>query len=53
MNNYERIKQMSIDEMARLLTDSCELRFNCNDFICGDENCIKSMKQWLQSESEE
>ena len=52
--NYERIKNMSIDEMAELFAKnfSCKLclaskpRFNCN-------NCIDQIGLWLSQEVEE
>ncbi len=52
MNNYEKIKNMSIDEMAEFLKNK-----NCADgctipthIKC--ENCIDYLKQWLKSEEE-
>ena len=52
MTNYERIKNMSIDEMADYLIDCC----NCpNDmFLCGSKGSVseKHIKQWLESEVE-
>ena len=54
MNNFERIKQMTIDEMINLLLDSC-----CDTCACDiDENkcmatgCEEGIKQWLKSEVE-
>lgn len=61
MTNYEKIKQMSIDEMAR----SCMDFFSCPYNIPGDppysycdceigekfnHNCINCTKHWLESE---
>lgn len=58
MNNFERIKNMSLDEMARKLTriisDCCEycpLQEDCKDENI--HNCRESVKQWLQKECEE
>lgn len=60
MTNFEKIKQMSIDEMAR----SCSCPYNisgdppyinCNCKI-GEKfkyNCIDCTKHWLESEVEE
>ena len=52
MTNYERIKSMSIDEMAGYLIDCC----NCpNDmFLCGSKGSVgeKHIKYWLESEVE-
>lgn len=56
MTNYEKIKSMSIDEMAEWLyefnDDSlCEYCYGCNK-----ENeelgCEEYFKQWLESEEE-
>lgn len=63
MTNFEKIKQMSIDEMAR----SCIDFFSCPYGISGDPpyincnckigekfkyNCIDCTKHWLESEAE-
>ena len=52
MTNYEKIKNMTVDEMAELLNnkdcDQCAYK--------GDEcgyDCLIGVKEWLQSESEE
>lgn len=51
MNNYEKIKNMTIDEMAEFLRDDC---YHCRVPNCPvfndieedtDENCIKNIKQ--------
>lgn len=56
MKNYEKIKKMTIDEMAEFLRDDC---YHCRVPNCPvfndieedtDENCIKNIKQWLESE---
>lgn len=63
MNNYDRIKQMNIDEMAEWLSNTfdCNLcveneRLSDNPLLqyekC-DDNCIKHCKEWLESESQE
>ena len=57
--NYEKIKFMSLDEMAELFFDmtfndfccnkGCTSPLNCN----GNMNeCTEGIKQWLQEESE-
>lgn len=53
MNNYERIKAMSIEEMA----DFFSLHFSCEYCVGGSDycnysisKCEKSLKQWLESE---
>ena len=50
MNNYEKIKNMSIDEMAKWLSKNI-----CNYCIyqkqdCEDFKCYDGIKQWLESE---
>ena len=58
MNNFERIKQMSIDEMVEMLTilRNCDYIL-CNDCsikaICGVLSHGKSLKQYLLQEVEE
>ena len=53
--NYEKIKNMTVEEMAKFLADFPEQ--SCT--LCGKWNkgcyleCDKYIKQWLQSESEE
>lgn len=54
MTNYERIKQMSIDEMAYVLMcpNECDLAvIECYkvDDCC---DCISCVKKWLESEVE-
>lgn len=54
MTNYERIKNMSIDEMAELFDDnlSCSIcsrryvRAGCDDI----EDCIPYIKEWLEAD---
>ena len=54
MNNYEKIKNFSIDEMAILISKGCAYcDFNCHNCLCEDDICLKYIKQWLQAESEE
>lgn len=53
--NYERIKAMSIDEMAEflMLQNKCFKCVNLNLPICKSEHiCNVGIKQWLESESE-
>lgn len=49
MTNYERIKQMSIDEMA--YTIMCPYDFDTD--MCKERNCIDCTKEWLEMEVEE
>lgn len=57
MNNFEKIKQMTIDEMAEWIKDlsDCDCRhcpvkstlfFNCEFF------CTNNLKRWLEGEGE-
>lgn len=57
MNNYERIKSMTLDEMAEWLSNWCK---TFSDKVYTSEKYIefrrskykKITKQWLQAESE-
>lgn len=52
MNNFEKIKEMSIDEMAKWIAErvsNCEYcSFNCSNL----DECEKVNKQWLLKEVE-
>lgn len=48
MTNYDRIKQMSIDEMAYAIMCPYETDLD----ICNEDDCIKCTKAWLESEVE-
>lgn len=48
MNNFEKIKAMSIDEMAKLIAKLCGN--GCETCPCN--KCADSIKQWLESEEE-
>lgn len=56
MTNYEHIKNMSIDEMAREINHIGNAPcYPCNDRRCtGDSGnfikCCKGIKEWLNSE---
>lgn len=55
MNNYERIKAMTLDEMAEFLDrksnhECCYHHYNVS---CIGHDCKDGIKQWLESESEE
>ena len=56
MTNYEKIKAMSVKEMAEFLD------FNCQCIICihkdeckvdGTFDCTEGTKKWLEKEAEE
>ena len=48
MTNYDRIKQMSIDEMAQELTEVETIGYECMTM-----NDYEGWKQWLEQEVEE
>ena len=51
MINYEKIKNMGIDEMAEFM---CEIRSSCLIGCAGckdDELCIERRKEWLKQEA--
>lgn len=60
MTNYERIKAMSVDEMAMFLSNkmNCIVYPSYESNLCrGCRNytkmsCIENYKQWLESEEE-
>lgn len=45
MNNYEKLKQMSVDEMIDFLVNACR-KNHCID-------CKYTVRLWLESECEE
>ena len=55
MTNYEKIKQMSIEEIAELFPCPYQYILNEEECIHGwhEYDCIKCTKQWLESEVEE
>ena len=50
MNNFERIKSMSLEEMAEFLQN--EVCKHCENACKGYDKCIVDYKQWLLAESE-
>lgn len=51
--NFERIKQMNIDELAEILTKpKCTMCYFNDMPACGRE-CHSGLKFWLEKESEE
>lgn len=46
MTNYEKIKQMSIKEMAYSLM--CP--YDTDPDMCNNDDCIKCTMEWLESE---
>lgn len=56
MNNYEKIKSMTIDKMAEFLQDRspCDICVcDFDDYKCMAIGCKDGIKQWLESEVEE
>lgn len=54
MNNYEKIKNMSIEEMAEFL-DKGNFTKHCNSisgYDCGKQTCIMCCEKYLQQEAE-
>ena len=55
MNNYKKIKQMTVEELSNWLSNRagccfCTYEFTeCNESI----GCVEGIKQWLLSEVEE
>lgn len=54
MTNYEKIKKMSVEEMALVLSGRSEEIPNCvlNAPHCLEGNCTNCFKKWLNNESE-
>lgn len=53
MTNYERIKNMNVEEIAKILASAtlC-VNFECKGLRCGCKECQELHKQWLESEAE-
>lgn len=58
MNNYEKIKQMSVDEMISFILNSATCSIYCKYInrvpheCMNKKDCKEGVKQWLLSESE-
>ena len=50
MTNFEKIKAMTVEEMAKLFSESS---FPCGYTDCLDENCFECVKKYLESKVEE
>lgn len=50
--NFQRIKQMSVDEMAKVISTSCLVCPYNYDIGCTEEDCFDGIKQWLLQECE-
>lgn len=53
MTNFEKIKQMSIDEMAQSCMDFFSCPYGCPMEKRFNDSCIDCTKHWLESEVEE
>lgn len=55
MTNYEKIKQMSVEEMAECLgtKTACDFCVTLDEDDCVNNKCIDNIKDWLESEVEE
>ena len=55
MTNFQKIKQMNIEELAKLLADTFPSCMFCEAYIDGecDNRCVKAQKKWLESEAVE
>lgn len=49
MTNYEKIKNMTIEEMAEIF---CKIDFDVNE-KCPDCDCTSCAKEWLKAETKE
>lgn len=49
MTNYEKIKQMSVEELARFLNDN-GICHTCAHEVFGCGNCLKGHIAWLERE---
>ena len=53
MTNYERIKNMTVEEMAKFIqsVEQYEIEYNGFCDLCESKDCINEcIKQWLESE---
>lgn len=55
MTNYERIKNMSVEEIAEILASAtlCLNFGGCEGLRCGCKECQELHKQWLESEAKQ
>ena len=51
--NYDRIRNMSVDEMVELLTTDVCVHCSYRAIDCDNKNCTDGIKQWLLAEVEE
>lgn len=57
MNNFEKIKQMTVNEIARTLYETkcvyCTYFYSKKQEPCDVRKCLWNMEQWLLQEVEE
>ena len=55
MTNFEKIKAMSVEEMAKLLRTHliCDYCIHYYEKSCGGFGCLNGIIKWLESEVEE
>lgn len=61
LTNYERIKKMSVEEMASFMANHLPVSFDCAcdlEPLCGDSGkfndcCVNAFYKWLNEESKE
>lgn len=52
MTNFERIKAMTVEELAKFLSTPCDCEVDPEKegFVtCGNSGCIRKLKLWLES----
>lgn len=57
VTNYEKIKNMTVEEMAEffsecIMCDDCPVCTFCDEEMVTGDGCPKIFRQWLQTESE-
>lgn len=50
MTNYERIKNMSVEEMEEFLFDMTDCQTCRATLLCDDNGCKNAVKKYLESE---
>ena len=53
INNYHRIKAMSVEQLARFIATPCECEVDpeTDGYVeCGNDLCIQRLIKWLESE---
>jgi hypothetical protein len=52
--NYDRIRNMSVEEMAKLLAKEIPHGdcYGCKLDCCNDDGCVGAFRKWLESEVE-